>query len=42
MQTLEGFIWLIIFILGIVGLYVGKTFEGVKQRPLYLIDEKTF
>jgi dolichol-phosphate mannosyltransferase len=33
---------LIIFILGIVGLYIGKTFEGMKQRPLYLIDEKTF
>ena len=25
--------------LGIVGLYVGKTFEGVKQRPIYIIDE---
>lgn len=33
---------LIIFILGIVGLYIGKTFEGIKKRPLYLIDEKTF
>ncbi|NDC31430.1 MAG: glycosyltransferase [Bacteroidetes bacterium] len=33
---------LIIFILGIVGLYIGKTFEGMKQRPLYLIDERTF
>ncbi len=33
---------LIIFILGIVGLYVGKTFEGMKQRPIYLIDKKTF
>lgn len=37
-------IWLlsgiIISILGIVGLYVGKTFEGVKQRPIYLIDQK--
>jgi dolichol-phosphate mannosyltransferase len=25
--------------LGVVGLYVGKTFEGVKQRPIYIIDE---
>lgn len=32
---------LIIFILGIVGLYVGKTFEGVKNRPVYLVMETT-
>lgn len=32
---------LIIFILGVVGLYVGKTFEGVKDRPIYIIAEKT-
>jgi glycosyltransferase involved in cell wall biosynthesis len=30
---------LIIFTLGVVGLYVGKTFDVVKNRPLYLIDE---
>lgn len=46
--TVSGFasiiisIWLfsglIIFILGIIGLYIGKTFEGVKNRPSYLID----
>jgi polyisoprenyl-phosphate glycosyltransferase len=24
--------------LGIVGLYIGKTFEGVKKRPIYIID----
>ncbi|MCD4740915.1 MAG: glycosyltransferase family 2 protein [Desulfobacteraceae bacterium] len=29
-----------LLILGIVGLYVGKTFEKVKNRPLYIIDEK--
>ena len=28
---------LIIFSLGIVGLYVGKVFEGVKNRPLYIV-----
>lgn len=31
---------IIIMILGIVGLYVGKIFEGVKDRPLYIIDKK--
>ena len=30
---------LIIFILGIIGLYLGKTFEGVKNRPIYIIDK---
>jgi dolichol-phosphate mannosyltransferase len=30
---------IIIFVLGTVGLYVGKTFEKVKQRPIYLISE---
>lgn len=30
---------LIIFILGIVGLYIGKTFEGIKNRPIYIADE---
>lgn len=32
---------LIIFILGVVGLYVGKTFEGVKNRPVYIVRERT-
>jgi len=27
--------------LGIVGLYVGKTFEKAKDRPYYIIDEQT-
>jgi glycosyltransferase involved in cell wall biosynthesis len=31
---------LIIFILGVIGLYIGKTFEGIKNRPIYLIDEQ--
>jgi dolichol-phosphate mannosyltransferase len=25
---------------GVIGLYVGKTFEQVKQRPLYVVDEQ--
>jgi len=29
---------LIIFTLGILGLYVGKIFDGIKGRPLYFID----
>jgi dolichol-phosphate mannosyltransferase len=32
----------IIFTLGIVGLYVGKTFEGVKNRPSYIIEDTTY
>ena len=32
---------LIISTLGLVGLYVGKTFEGVKNRPIYIIEKKT-
>ena len=30
---------LIIFLLGIVGLYIGKIFEAVKNRPLYLVEK---
>jgi polyisoprenyl-phosphate glycosyltransferase len=30
---------LIIFILGILGIYLGKTFDKVKDRPTYIIDE---
>ena len=30
---------LIIAILGIIGLYLGKTFEGVKKRPIYIISK---
>lgn len=29
-----------LFFLGILGLYVGKIFQEVKQRPTFLIDEK--
>jgi dolichol-phosphate mannosyltransferase len=29
----------ILITLGVVGLYVGKTFEGVKNRPIYIVDE---
>ena len=30
---------LIMATLGVVGLYVGKTFEGVRNRPLYIVKE---
>lgn len=30
----------IISVLGMVGLYVGRTFESVKQRPTYIIHQK--
>ncbi|MDJ0364549.1 glycosyltransferase family 2 protein [Hymenobacter sp. H14-R3] len=32
---------LILSVLGMVGLYLGKTFEQVKNRPIYLIDVRT-
>jgi dolichol-phosphate mannosyltransferase len=33
---------LIISSIGVVGLYVGKIFDEVKRRPLYIIDSTTF
>lgn len=33
---------LVIANLGILGIYIGKIFEEVKDRPLYLIAEKTY
>lgn len=32
---------LIIFTMGVLGLYIEKIFEGIKARPLYIIDKKT-
>lgn len=32
----------IILILGIIGLYLGKTFDEIKNRPLYVINRATF
>lgn len=31
---------LIIFIIGMVGLYIGKTYEKVKDRPMFIVEEK--
>jgi glycosyltransferase involved in cell wall biosynthesis len=31
---------LILFVLGIVGLYIGKIFDQVKDRPLFIVAEK--
>lgn len=37
-------VWLlsgiVIMLMGVVGLYVGKSFEGIKNRPIYIISEK--
>lgn len=30
---------MIIFVLGIIGLYISKIFEGIKNRPLYVIKD---
>jgi dolichol-phosphate mannosyltransferase len=32
---------LIIFIMGITGIYIGKTFDEVKKRPIYIVSETT-
>ena len=37
--TLCFFSGIQIFVLGILGLYIGKTFDQVKNRPLYFIDK---
>lgn len=39
--SISLFSGIIISVLGIVGLYVGKTFEGIRNRPLYIIAETT-
>ena len=31
---------MIIFLLGFMGLYIGKIFEKVKQRPIYIIKDE--
>ena len=37
-------VWLlsgiVIMLMGVVGLYVGKSFEGIKNRPIYVVSEK--
>lgn len=33
---------LIISLLGILGLYLGKTFDETKRRPLYIVNHKTY
>lgn len=39
--SISFFSGILMMMVGIVGLYVGKIFEGVKGRPLYLIDQIT-
>ncbi len=31
---------LIISFLGVIGLYLSKIFDGVRNRPLYIVDKK--
>ena len=33
---------IVISILGVIGIYLGKTFDEAKRRPLYIIHHKTF
>lgn len=37
--SISFFSGIIIFILGILGLYIGKLFDKIKERPNYIIDE---
>jgi dolichol-phosphate mannosyltransferase len=39
--SISFFSGILMMMIGVVGLYVGKIFEGVKGRPLYLIDRMT-
>lgn len=32
---------IIIFIIGVIGLYIGKIFEKVKGRPVFIVEEET-
>ena len=41
LNTLKvSFIGIVITVIGVVGIYVGKTFEQTKNRPPYIIDKK--
>jgi dolichol-phosphate mannosyltransferase len=33
---------IIVSILGIIGIYLGKTFAETKKRPLYIVAKTTF
>ncbi|SNR70153.1 glycosyltransferase family 2 protein [Hymenobacter mucosus] len=39
--SISFFSGILITVLGVVGLYVGKTFEGVRARPLFVVAETT-
>lgn len=38
--SIAFFSGVMISVLGVVGLYIGKIFEGIKDRPIYLIKDK--
>jgi glycosyltransferase involved in cell wall biosynthesis len=41
MVSIWFFAGLLLSVLGMVGLYIGKTFEQAKNRPIYLVDART-
>ncbi len=38
--SISFFSGIIISVLGVMGLYIGKIFEGIKKRPLYVVGKK--
>lgn len=38
--SISFFSGIIISVLGVLGLYIGKIFDGIKERPIYLIRKK--
>ena len=39
-ETFPSITTMILFCLGVIGLYIGKIYEQTKERPRYIIEEK--